>query len=229
VAEHTIRQLSDLAGISPRTVRYYVAQGLLRSPSLTGRGARYDDGHLDRLRLIRRLQRQHLPLAEIRNRLAPLSDEEVQGLVDVPPAVHGSAADYIRSVLATHGTTTRPVAASPTATLMRAPARGIAASRLTAEARSPREPEPESKPGPVPGPRPVSATGPAHVTAAAPGWVREAPPVRRPASGDRSQWERVALAPDIELHVRRPLGRDLNKRVDRLIAAARDILEERNP
>ena len=44
--------------------------------------------------------------------------------------------------------------------------------------------------------------------------------------GDRSQWERIVLAPDIELHVRRPLSRTQNKRVDRLLTIARELLEE---
>jgi hypothetical protein len=43
---------------------------------------------------------------------------------------------------------------------------------------------------------------------------------------DRSQWERVSLAPDVELHIRRPLTRQQNKRVDRLIAIGRELLEE---
>ena len=43
---------------------------------------------------------------------------------------------------------------------------------------------------------------------------------------ERSQWERVVLAPDVELHVRRPLSRTQNKRVDRLVTIARELLEE---
>jgi hypothetical protein len=41
----------------------------------------------------------------------------------------------------------------------------------------------------------------------------------------RSQWDRIALTPDVELHVRRPLSRPDNKRVERLIAVARQILK----
>ena len=44
--------------------------------------------------------------------------------------------------------------------------------------------------------------------------------------GDRSQWERIVLAPDIELHIRRPLPRAQNKQVDRLVTIARELLEE---
>jgi hypothetical protein len=43
---------------------------------------------------------------------------------------------------------------------------------------------------------------------------------------DRSQWERIALTPDVELHIRRPLTRSLNKSVDRLITIARELLQE---
>ncbi len=43
---------------------------------------------------------------------------------------------------------------------------------------------------------------------------------------DRAQWERISLDPDIEIHVRRPLSRLQNKRVERLISIARQLLEE---
>ena len=47
-----------------------------------------------------------------------------------------------------------------------------------------------------------------------------------PVAPSRSQWERVALAPDVELHVRRPLSREQNRRVERLLEEARRIFEE---
>ena len=45
----------------------------------------------------------------------------------------------------------------------------------------------------------------------------------------RAQWDRITLAPDVELHVRRPLTREQNRQVERLIDAARDIFEEDAP
>jgi len=51
-----------------------------------------------------------------------------------------------------------------------------------------------------------------------------ADPIVRP--GDRSQWERIVLMPDVELHIRRPLPRAQNKQVDRLVTIARELLEE---
>lgn len=42
----------------------------------------------------------------------------------------------------------------------------------------------------------------------------------------KSQWERVSLTPDVELHVRRPLTREDNRRVEKLLDLARQILQE---
>jgi DNA-binding transcriptional MerR regulator len=80
-AELTIEDLADRAGVSVRTVRYYIGQGLLAGPGTRGRAAVYGDEQLERLRLIRRLAEQHVPLAEQRRRLAGLSLAEVQELL----------------------------------------------------------------------------------------------------------------------------------------------------
>jgi hypothetical protein len=46
---------------------------------------------------------------------------------------------------------------------------------------------------------------------------------------ERSQWERISLTPDLELHVRRPLSRPQNRQLARLVQLAREILEEDLP
>jgi hypothetical protein len=43
---------------------------------------------------------------------------------------------------------------------------------------------------------------------------------------DRTTWERLVISPDVELHVRRPLDRTTNKRVDQLERIARDLFED---
>ena len=53
----------------------------------------------------------------------------------------------------------------------------------------------------------------------------DVPPTAMPAL-ERSQWERIALAPDVELHIRRPLTRAQQKGIDRLVTIARELLEE---
>jgi hypothetical protein len=50
--------------------------------------------------------------------------------------------------------------------------------------------------------------------------------IKPPVGWDRSQWDRIVLTPDVELHVRRPLTREGNKRLERLLEEARRILKE---
>jgi len=97
VNEFDIDQLSLSAGVTVRTIRYYTQRGLLPSPG-TGRGLRYNEGYLNRLKLIRKLQEQHLPLDEIKKRLETMTDGEVMETID-QSTTSSSAADYIGSVL----------------------------------------------------------------------------------------------------------------------------------
>jgi DNA-binding transcriptional MerR regulator len=169
-ARYNLTELADLAGVTPRTVRYYLSQGLLQAVGTAGPGAKYDDGHLARLRVIRRLQREHQPLAEIRRRLESLDDVQVRALAEPPaPEPGDSALDYIRRVLSPRATAESPAAYAPAAP----------ATDVSTEPRV-----------------------------------------------ERSQWERIVVAPDVEIHIRRPLPRSTAKRVDRLVSIARDLLEE---
>ena len=81
-------QIGDLAakaGVTPRTIRYYVAQKLLPPPGGAGQRRIYGHEHFVRLKLIRRLQEKHLPLDEIKARLAKLSLREMEGLLGSAP------------------------------------------------------------------------------------------------------------------------------------------------
>jgi DNA-binding transcriptional MerR regulator len=77
----SIETLAEQTGISVRTIRFYIAEGLLSGPGARGKGASYTDEHLLRLRLIRQLSEQRVPLTEMRHLLTHLSREEVQGLL----------------------------------------------------------------------------------------------------------------------------------------------------
>lgn len=216
-SEFSLAQLTDLADVTPRTIRYYIAQGLLPPPAGGGPASRYSVGHLDRLRLIRELQRQHLPLAEIRNRLERLSDEEVGALAASlerrqAEAAPGSALDYVRTVL------------GGSATVGPAPGRPLPSPALPASA-----PAPAITPMRAPPQRGAETAAPRAAVREVTAPYAEPPAASRPApaaQAARSQWERIALAPDVELHVRRPLSRLQNRAVDRLVAVARQLLEE---
>jgi DNA-binding transcriptional MerR regulator len=77
----TIEELAERAETSVRTIRFYIAEGLLPGPGARGKAASYSGEHLLRLRLIRRLAEQRVPLAEMRALLARLSPEEEQALL----------------------------------------------------------------------------------------------------------------------------------------------------
>ena len=64
-----IADLAELGGVSRRTVRYYVQEGLLPAPFGVGRGQHYGPAHLERLLAVKRLQQIGLALDEIRREL----------------------------------------------------------------------------------------------------------------------------------------------------------------
>ena len=66
-------ELADLGGVSRRTVRYYVQEGLLPAPLGVGRGRHYGRAHLDRLLEVKAWQEAGRSLGEIRAGRAPRS------------------------------------------------------------------------------------------------------------------------------------------------------------
>jgi DNA-binding transcriptional MerR regulator len=66
---YTIGSLADTAGVSRRTVRFYVQRDLLPPPEGLGRSAHYSDEHLARLLEIKAWQEEGIPLDEIHGRL----------------------------------------------------------------------------------------------------------------------------------------------------------------
>ena len=169
-----LKDLASESGVSVRTIRFYQQQGLLSAPGQRGPGAKYGAADLDRLRLIRLLQREHLPLAEVRKRLEVMTDDEVARAVrlNAPPVERSSAADYARRVLEESGE--KP---------------GANERFLERSAKQSR--------------------------------YEKGAPNRLM----RESWERVEIAPDVELHIRRPLSRAQNRLVEQLLAAAQRHLE----
>lgn len=77
----SLDELAAAGETTPRTVRYYIAEGLLPGPGARGKAARYGPEHLDRLRLIRRLAERHVPLAEQRQLIGGLPDDTARALL----------------------------------------------------------------------------------------------------------------------------------------------------
>jgi DNA-binding transcriptional MerR regulator len=77
-----LEELAKRAGVSARTIRYYVQRGLLPAPEFHGRDTTYNDLHLSRLKAIRKLQERFLPLDAIEQELSRRSTEEIRKLGD---------------------------------------------------------------------------------------------------------------------------------------------------
>ena len=207
--EFDLKQLADRAGVTVRTIRYYIQQGLLPAPDSHGPATRYGAAHLDRLHLIRRLQREHLPLAEIRRRLEVLKDGDVRRVLsEAPPRKPSrSAAEYVREVLSRDR-----LGASGPSPLMPVPRVSLAnaVAELSVHAANARQVAESVAPAPS---EPSNA-----------GARETLEP--RPHVESRSTWERIGLTSDIELHVRRPLSREQNRQLEQLLRVARDLLTE---
>ena len=68
--EMTLAELAEASGLAARTIRFYIARGLLDGPVKAGRGAAYTEEHLARLEKIKKLQAQGRMLSEIGRSLA---------------------------------------------------------------------------------------------------------------------------------------------------------------
>lgn len=71
----SLAELSAQAGLPGRTIRFYIARGLVPGPVKAGRSARYPAETLARLQEIQRLQARGQTLAEIAQRSAARSGE----------------------------------------------------------------------------------------------------------------------------------------------------------
>jgi DNA-binding transcriptional MerR regulator len=70
---YNIDELADLGGVSRRTVRFYVQEGLLPAPLGVGRGSHYGRTHLERLLEVKAEQEAGRSLDDIRARRRPSS------------------------------------------------------------------------------------------------------------------------------------------------------------
>lgn len=68
-AQHfSLAELAERAGVSARTIRFYIARGVMPGPLKAGRGAVYGAEHLTRLEEVLQLQHEGLTLSEISHR-----------------------------------------------------------------------------------------------------------------------------------------------------------------
>lgn len=92
--ELKLDELAKKSGVPARTIRLYITRGLVPAPLRSGRKAAYGAEHLAALAEIRRLQKQGLTLAEIRQRR--LGEADSSNLpVPVRWSIYAAAPDVV--------------------------------------------------------------------------------------------------------------------------------------
>lgn len=210
-----IGELAEAADVSVRTVRYYIAEGLLPPAVTAGARSYYTREHLDRLRAIGRLKEAYFPLREIRRQLATLDDRAIREIADdafVTQAEMHAPPELLRLE-------ERPGPSSP------APdSAGIIDEQQ--ELRPPRHQPPYRDRD-----RPGSAS--AYIARVLAGSARSRAPVQpgagatppREAAPEPVTWRRIAIGDDAELLVREEAYQRRRDKIDWLIDWARKVLE----
>jgi DNA-binding transcriptional MerR regulator len=108
---YSLKEVAAQISVELRVLRSWMGHPYRILPGFgRGSGTRYPQAFLDRAKLAQRLRDEHLPLAEVANRLRGVPDEELERLLDGTPAPSGrpskgSAADYAMAVLNSRGVT----------------------------------------------------------------------------------------------------------------------------
>lgn len=210
----TIEDLAETVGVPTRTIRYYITERLLPGPDGRGKATIYSEKHLLRLRLVRRLAEERVPLTEIRDRLGRLLDEDIrlllveqdQLITELQRAAQTLAPrDYVSALIqrareARRGHTARTPRDDQSRQEFQ-PSGGPEASSL-----------PEALRGRLPPARECPQASARR--------LRDLPPGRGQAEGTWYRWE---IEPGVELHIRS----DLVKRYRYPIDILRQVPDER--
>lgn len=93
--QYRISELAEKAGVTKRTVHYYLAKGLLPPSEGEGLGTTYSDEHLYRIMLIKKMQDSYLPLEEIKKRMGSMTLKEVmEALNDGASIISEESSEY---------------------------------------------------------------------------------------------------------------------------------------
>ncbi len=76
--KYKVSELAEKAGVTKRTIHYYISKGLLLPPEGTGVNSLYNDEHLERILLIKKLQAEYMPLNKIREYILENPKEKVR-------------------------------------------------------------------------------------------------------------------------------------------------------
>ena len=212
-SELTLTELADASGLQPRTIRSWVAQGLIPGPLSRGPAARYPADQLERILAIRTMKdRLGMSLTDIRHELLIASAEQIQAWAEKTAEIAPE---------------------SPQSAAMSEPADPTAALDYFQSLRSP---GPAARFGPSSSVR-ESESSPPYITSPKPRSSGFEALERRlmdtgartpPAAKSRSeQWLTISITPDVDLSVRGQLDPEQRARLERCADLMRDILQGR--
>jgi len=209
IEEFTISELARRAGVSVRTIRYYIRIGLLPSPTTRGRYTIYSTEYLNRLKLIKRLKEAYLPLKEISFQMANLCDREIEELLEKYETGARGEPSHREPSPGSPGKPALDDAASASEYISRL------LERQTSLKRS-RQPDMSAHSPPQPPRREPNTPQPT-------GKGRS-----KTAESDRwASWRRIHLSDGVELNIQEPASPDDAERIQQLIDLAKDLFNDR--
>lgn len=191
-SEYWISELAALAGVSARTIRYYIQEGILPQPEIRGKYAVFTDEDRNRLKLIQRFKEAYLPLNRIRELLNELDDRQIVSLLEEFDQDPVSALSSLQALPVLKQPPGQP---NPTLSLDKATFREGSAVEYIQQLRGKKQIHEES-----PSLYPYVFPSPADSSL---------PPTE--------EWQRLILAPGLELHVRQPVSPRLQQWIDQIL------------
>ena len=82
--EYKVSELANKAGVTKRTIHYYISKGLLLPPEGSGVNSIYTDEHLNRILLIKKHKAEFMPLNKIRDYILENPNEKVENAIKKP-------------------------------------------------------------------------------------------------------------------------------------------------
>ena len=84
---YSVQEISEIAGLPIRTIRYYIQKGLVDRPEGARKTASYTQDHLEQLMTVKRLSESGLSLAAIEKTMAGKSNKSVFSTYQQPGQV----------------------------------------------------------------------------------------------------------------------------------------------
>lgn len=229
--ELSLAELADASGLHPRTIRSWVAQGLLPGPLSRGPAARYPGDQLERILAIRTMKELlGMSLADIRQELLVAPADRIAALAQKAPTIvpeqsgamssplppptppdadPAAALDYFRALRAGPVSMSRVGESQPVfgQAMMRGASRSLDSTPDTTASEPPRR-----------------ASGFEALEQRLLQSATRAPTERRPRAEERLT---IEITPDVELSVRGKLDAEQRARLERCAELMRDILTGR--